>query len=152
MPEEEIIENDFNEFEILERHVYPAWVYLFGLSSLFIFLCVAPNFIWNELPRHRQLSAQLIAAERSFSNKDYIRTIELYDNILTEYPTYKKAKMRTVQSFFALSANGKESEEYFYAGLGCLEGGKYTNAEIAKLCSSLPVEYQENFNSYFEDV
>lgn len=147
MPEDEL-----HEFEILERHVYPVWIHLGAFFVFVIFLCVAPNFIWNELPRHRQLSAQLIAAERSFSNKNYVRTIELYDNILTEYPTYKKAQMRTAQSFFALSADSEEGVLYYNVGFSLLLDDNYTNAEIATLCSSLPAEYREDFNSRFKKV
>lgn len=136
------------EFPVLEKHKYPLWVRIFGLATVLVFLYVVPCFLLSELPLHRALNLKIKTAERLFLKKNYVEALTLYEEIITEHPTFKEGKMHAAQACFALS--GEYENRYLYEiGFEFLLNASYSRSEIAQMKKFVPKEYHEDFESQF---
>jgi len=141
------IQNQILENHFVEKYKYPTWVYCFLMLLILIFISTVPSFLLNELDYHRQLGQQIREAEQYFLAHDYNKAIDLYAEIVTKKPHFKKGNIKLIQSYFALSS---ESELNYYLGLALLKNGEYKKSEISELSSFLPQKYHNHFNSLFK--
>jgi|GEM_PF-3475987 len=135
------------EFVPLPKHVYPLWVRGFGLFTLVAFMGTLVNFVYNDLPVHREVRGQIIAANSAFYRGDYSGAIDLYGQLINTYPTFKEGKMNMAKSYFALSADSFDGLHYFYAGINVLAGERYSVAEQRELKRYLSVHFCRIFDS-----
>lgn len=147
MFEKSSIENQFNQFQVLEKHTYPVWIRFFCFSTLLIFLYAIPQFLIKELACHRELSEKIFIAKNNFNRQNYEKAIELYSKILDKYPSYQLGRIQLAKAYFALSS---KNAKFYYTGIRHLPDKSYTKREIAKIIEFLPLEYRDDFKSLFK--
>lgn len=141
------IENEFNEFQALEKHKYPLWIYVFFICIIASFLSVVPSFLLYELSNHRELGQKIAYANKCFLSQDYENAVKLYVEFLKRHPNFIEARIGAIKSYFALSS---QDLNFYLKGMDLLGDEKYTSSRISQMSSFLPLKYQEHFKSLFE--
>lgn len=104
-------------------------------------------FLWYELPHHQELCHRITIAKRYFYTQNYKTAIELYEDIVKQYPNFTEGKMQIVRSYFALSVDDEVS---YIKGLLSLPEKSYKDSELVSLAKFLPDHHFKHFMSQFE--
>ena len=143
--------NEFhqNNYILVEKHYYPAWVKFLGIFTLILFIFGITRFLWVDLPLHREISSKFKIAENIFVDQKYWNALLAYQDVINLCPKYKEAKIRMAQACFALSA---DNESLYYLGLKYLSDENYKDSEIKKIKKFLPEQYKKDFKSQFKTI
>ncbi len=138
-----------SQIQILTPHEYPWWILIPGFLLALLIICTTPFFLLYELPEHRELTARIKSANALFEKADYPDAIELYTEILDDYPLYGQAKVQVAKSFFAMSESDSDLYEW---GMHYLAGETIPHKEFDKIVAYVPEHYREDFLSNFKNV
>jgi len=141
--EEEI---DLDLSEPIPRHTYPRWLNIGMVLTMVSCTAVVAHFLLYEMPRHRQIHADLVRAENLFAEGRYQEAQHFYTSVLEKELKCKKAYLRLSQICFTQSA--QDDDMYGAALLHLLLSG-CTNEQFAEVCSFVPPARKEIFMALF---
>ncbi|MGZ6251398.1 MAG: hypothetical protein ACXWL2_05180 [Candidatus Chromulinivorax sp.] len=135
-----------NHFIPFLAHAYPVRIQNFLLCIALSILLFVPYFIIYEADKHINLEKKINSAEKFLNKKKYLEAIQAYNELITTYPKYAKAKKNAAQAAFYLVDENIDDDFFFYLGLSFLAGEEYTEDEHCQLVKALPNKYKQKFN------
>jgi hypothetical protein len=139
----------------LAKHIYPISIRVFLMCIGLLCVITIPAFLYYELPLHQTLGARIKQANHAFCNKQYGKAIQLYTDLVTEYPGYRNGRCTLGKCYFAMIALQKtdEYDEMLYEqGWSAIPEGRWDFKDIDDVARYLPVAYQKRFKSSFRTV
>ncbi len=119
-------------------HKYPLWVLAFASG-----VALAVVYSTGLLPHYLRVAGMAKQAEHAYAQKDFQKSIQLYDQALELEPTANAVRISEAEVVFADGDSSNDEK-----GMSLLQGITLDKSAWARISAVLPPDYVQ----YFEDV